>query len=491
LKLYQNTRYKELAPKWRKYKDWYEADHDTLVSNSAYLIPHPIELMPSEEAGRLYNSRKNRTEALKGVEMCVSIWTSILFRESPTFDKEAFTLLERTNGLEDIDGQGTSFESFIIEELSPQYLVYGDIAILAESFTANAISAGQEQELGLRPYLKIITPLCFTDWAKETANASRLGKLNFARYEYFKEDPRYSETDEIKRYLCSDSFRRDASGNVLIQKYESELDDHGQPKKANDGQIDWTPTTLISLSSELKEIPISLIQKESWVDGVCAEAKRHFNHRSNLDSINHFQGYPSTFIFGVDPSDAKQYKLISEYTLTFVKDTEARVERLQAGDSAGVERAVDDSLNMMFKVALDQVRSLPTDSKAVQGADTISEEKRNLYTLLVSTISRLENITQQALDNYALLAGEKEFKGKVTFNREIKEEDINQLIKIFNSFGDILKPIEGMSEAMAKKIIPKLKFDPETTEELLLNAEKADLEKKPEEETDPVDSALQ
>lgn len=474
MKLSYNPRYTKLSSKWVKYKDWYEADHDTLVNNSSYLIPHPIELMGTNESGKLFQSRKDRTEALKLVEMVVSIWCSILYREPPTFDDIAHTFLDKINAEDDIDGDQTSFESFIIEDLTPWYLVYGDIAILAESFNVQAISRAQELELGARPYLKIISPLSLTDWSKESADPKRLGKLNFARYEYYKEQPRLLETDNVVTLLCSDSFRRDASGAITIVKYQCELDKDGTPKKV-DNEIDWQSVKDIPVDPRLTEIPLALSQKETWVDGVCGEAKRHFNHRSNLDSINHFQGYPSTFMFGVDPSDAQQYKLISEYTLTFVKDTDARVERLPASDSAGMERAVADALNMTFKVGLDQVRSLPTDSKAVQGAETISEENRNLYTLLISTIDRLENLTQQALDNLALLAGETNFEGKVIFNREIKEEDINQLIKLFGSFADILKPIPGLTQAMAEKIIPKLRFGDEKTKELLTSATSTDL----------------
>jgi hypothetical protein len=488
MKLHKATRYKVLSPKWQKYKDLYEGDHDVIVNNPAYLIPHTLELKGTVESNKLYKNRKDRTKWLKIVEMIVSIWCSTLYKEPPSFDDAASALLERLNADKDIDGEQTSFKSFITDQLTPNYMVYGDVAVLSESFNLNAQSRAEELELGARPYLKLITPLQLTDWAKETANPARLGKFNFARYEYYKEQPRDSEEQEIKRLLCSDSYRRDAQGRISIQKYTAELDQQGKPKMV-DGEIDWTKGDLVLLNEKLTEIPLRILQKETWVDGVCEEALRYFNHRSNLDSHNHFQGYPSVYMFGVDPADGGQYNLIAEYILTMIKDPDARVERLSAGESAGMERAVEDSFNTTMKVGLDRWRSLPANSKAVQGAETISEENRPLYTLLLSTIDTLETFVQHSLNDLALLAGEDKFEGKVIFNREIVDDDINQLIKVFNSFKDLLMPIDGVQSAMAEKIIPKLKLSDEKTKELLEKIQSLVIEPA-QDENDPVNRVI-
>lgn len=458
--LFEHPEFYAKKNKWVKWRDLYQNDHSVMTGSSEYFWPHAMELKESPESRNLLASRKKRTRCLNLTEILVSLWCGYFFKEDPELDEEAKALLEMDNAEDNIDGYGTSFCGLIRERVAPNYLLYGKPILLVDSFQYQPQTGAEEQQMGMRPFITCIDPLDATDWEHETSDPARMGRLNSFRYEFLQQVPRASLLDQPRTLMCTYVMQRETAGAYSVKKFYAELDRQGnileQFRDKQTMQIQWRPNGEAMVN--LPELPVSLISRESWVKDAAEEALRHFNLRSNLDNVNYFQGYDTKFITGINPSDAPQYQAMTEYSAVFLPEGATPI-KLPANDPVALERAVADALMTTFKVGLNQLRAIPLDSKAVQGADTQAEDKDYQHALVESSIEDLENICNQALQHYAAFKGIKNFTGEICFNKEISEQDTDKFISVWTATRDSLLKVDGLEKSVIKKLISKLELD--------------------------------
>jgi hypothetical protein len=111
-----------------------------------------------------YSARLASTHLENHCKSVISTYVSFLFREEPDRDFGSLSLDPMVEQfLMDADHDGRSFDAFM-KEVSVWSSVFGHCWVLVVKPNLNAVSLGEEQMLGARPYVNLVTPLTVTDW---------------------------------------------------------------------------------------------------------------------------------------------------------------------------------------------------------------------------------------------------------------------------------------------------------------------------------------
>jgi hypothetical protein len=350
------------------------------------------------------------------------------------------------------------------DQVTATYLAYGKVAILADSFGEEVQSLAEQKEKGIRPFLEIIEPLDLVDWSIEQSDPKRMGEINAARQVYKLVGTRQSLTEIPRTYIYSVVRSRTPKG-YQIEKYRRLIED-ATIGLSVDAEINGEDSRF-ELAEEprlvkIDEVPISLLEDESWLKDLVGEVLRHYNLRSGLDNVNHYQGYQKIFVKGV--TDAAYQKALTEYIVSLLPEG-GDAFAIDAVDTSGLERAVDGALLSCFKIGLNQLRTLPSDSKEAPSAEAAQAERLNTTQLVEATIEDLENAANKALEHFGLLAGEA--PGKVYFNREISELGVEQILTIYQSMRQEFGNYPKIPQELVKKLVQKLFPNSEESAELL------------------------
>jgi hypothetical protein len=137
----------------------------------------------NETAGE-YSARLKSTPLENHCKSVISSYISFLFREEPVREFGSIeyepTLQEF---LEDADLDGRSFNAFM-KEVSVWSSVFGHVWVLVVKPNVGAVTKGDELQMGVRPYVNIITPLLVTDW---TWNRLANGRYNLTYLKYIED----------------------------------------------------------------------------------------------------------------------------------------------------------------------------------------------------------------------------------------------------------------------------------------------------------------
>jgi hypothetical protein len=106
-----------------------------------------------------YSARLASTHLENHCKSVISTYVSFLFREEPERDFGSLSLDPMVEQfLMDADHDGRSFDAFM-KEVSVWSSVFGHCWVLVVKPNLNAVSLGEEQQLGARPYVTLVTPL--------------------------------------------------------------------------------------------------------------------------------------------------------------------------------------------------------------------------------------------------------------------------------------------------------------------------------------------
>jgi hypothetical protein len=137
----------------------------------------------NETAGE-YSARLHSTPLENHCRSVISSYISFLFREPP---QREFGSIEYDpvlqDFLEDADLDGRSFDAFM-KETSVWASVFGHVWILVVKPNVGAETKGDELQLGVRPYVNLITPLAVTDWRW---NRQANGRYNLSYLKYIED----------------------------------------------------------------------------------------------------------------------------------------------------------------------------------------------------------------------------------------------------------------------------------------------------------------
>lgn len=466
--LYINPEYRQRYDNWVIARDLYEGRHEVL-SKSNYLWYHGIEQKANDKASERFRAaREERTRYLNLSEILISIWQSLFFRQPPKPDKVLKALLDQHGGEQNIDGQGTSLYSFIKNKVLVSRLNYGKVCILADSFPIQPRNLAEQQENNIRPYLDLIWPLDAVDWCVNYSEPARVGKFDFFRHTFYGTAPRSSsrEVPQVKKYSRELKL---VDGKYTVEQFSVSVDkdfrvitEHWDAKTNSE---DWQNPEMFS--TELGDIPISVIDCDSWLKDANEESLRFFNLRSNKDNILHQQGYQDKYIIGVSPNDKARINAFNEYSFKMLPEGgDAKV--LEPIDPSAYERAEQEAKASFFQVGLNKLRLMPNDSKETQAADATDKENEYTYAVVESELQELEDVCNDAIRNYGMFAtGKDNFEGKIELNKQITPESFQQFIEGYAAFKDILSNVDGVDQAVAKKVVKRFRLDEEDEAKIL------------------------
>lgn len=477
--LYTHPEYRQNQEDWILARDLYEGDHNTLVSK--YLWYHAIEQIANDpQSSKLRTLREQRTRYLNISEILISIWQSIFFREPVRPNKEFKALLDEHDGEENIDGKGTSLDSFAKNHVLVSALNFGKTIIVVDSFPIQPRNLAEQRTLGIRPYMELISPLDAPDWSEETGDPARLGNFNFFRYQFCGVMPRSRPDQEPKarRYsyaLIQNGNSYEAQVNYVdVDANFQAVKEHWDVEKNTEA---WQDGGTFPGPAEVGSIPVVVIGGESWTYDANQESLRFFNLRSTKDNILLQQGYQDKYLKGISPDEAGKYaKAFNEYAYKVLPEN-GDAFAIEPVSVASYESAEQEAIRNAFKVGTNKLHSLPSDSKESPGAEAQAKDSELTYALVQSTITEVENGLNRAVKYYGEFAGKKDFQGRVELCKNVTPESFSEFVTIHSVFRDLLSKVPGYDQETARKAIKRARFDSEKEAELLKAIDSVDITK--------------
>jgi hypothetical protein len=455
MKLYYKPEYLKSQEKFQTYKDFYEGDAETM-RQSKYLIPHELEV--KLQGGKLRQLRESRTEYTNFVEPVLSIYTSLFFKKPPTIPKEVEEMLG--DEIDDIDGEGNSLVTFMRDQITLNYLLYGQPIVRINSLGEKPKTKGEEATKSFRPYLEILDPLSVVDWQIETEKPESLGKLKFLRFEYVNYAPRERASDSVAPEILSKEYYLNSIGQLEIQRYKVQKDNKTPTKdtsKYSDSR-EWVKDGDPQVFSEWREIPIAAIfGNPSWVKDVIPQAKKLYNLESTLDNIHLFQAHQRQNAIGNIELDKIP---VSEFAITvWPEGTTFHTE--QPVNTTAIESRIEKVKDNLFKIALNQVKQVSSDSKAVQSDQTLREEKEYTLALIQSEIEAVENLINRSIEIYAKYKGDDHFVSEIRLSKDLDVSDFDRISKAFLMVRDELENLPTVRKLALKRFVKELDLSPD------------------------------
>ncbi len=386
---------------------------------------------------KLRNIRAKRSRYLNLTESVVSRWLSFLFRREPNIPESLKTILGKE--IYDIDGKGTSLETFIRENIGGHYVLYGRPTVLVDTAAVQAATLADAKREGARPFLEMLNPLEVVDW-EMTEDISRVGQFKFLRTEFDLVEPRTTYTQKPTKARYSKAFIYEGGAEVQrlykLNRSDKNLDSNEWEQQGPDLII---PNT---------RLPISQVQCDSFVKDASEMQLLVFNTMSAESSALNAQAFQRVFIAGNLKESQKM--MLNEYLINFLPEN-ASVQTVEPFNSAPLQQARDAFIEMTFKVAFNQLNTVSADSKAMPGAETRREMKDEFVALVQTSLSEIEDLVNRAMADYVFKKNGSEYTDRITFDKQITEDDIDREIAIWQAHVDDFKKIPTLHKGIIAK----------------------------------------
>jgi len=168
-----NLLYETYSSQWRYLLESYVGGQEYKDAN--HLTRYQLE------TDNEYRARIRTTPLENHCQSVISVYNSFLFREDP--DRE-FAGIEYMPELEDFladaDFDGRSLNAFM-KDVSTWMSVFGHAWIIVSKPNVGATTVADEQSLGVRPYVSLLTPMVVLDWQYQRQPSGRV-RLSYLRY---------------------------------------------------------------------------------------------------------------------------------------------------------------------------------------------------------------------------------------------------------------------------------------------------------------------
>jgi hypothetical protein len=168
-----NLTYITYQPRWKALLDAYLGGAE--YRKGKYLTKYQLE------TAQEYGARLDNTPLENHCQSIVSVYKSFLFRKEPQRD---FGSIEGMPELEDFiadaDMDGRSLNAFM-KDVATWSSVFGHCFILVSKPNVGAVTRAEEQQVGARPYVSLLTPLVVLDWYFKREATGRY-TLDYFRY---------------------------------------------------------------------------------------------------------------------------------------------------------------------------------------------------------------------------------------------------------------------------------------------------------------------
>jgi hypothetical protein len=172
----QNLEYQRNRDRWAFLLDSYVGGQQ--YKNGGYLTKYQLETSGE------YGQRLATTPLDNHCSSVVSVYSSFLFRESPSREFNGWEIYEDVKAfLKDANLEGQSLDAFM-KDVATWNSVFGHCWILMTKANLGLESQGAEMDMGVRPYVNILTPLAVLDWTWERSPS---GEYELVYFKYIEE----------------------------------------------------------------------------------------------------------------------------------------------------------------------------------------------------------------------------------------------------------------------------------------------------------------
>ena len=205
--------YEEFCGCWTFYLDSYEGGEDYL--RASYLFRHVKE---DEED---FRDRIQRSYYYNFCRTVVDTYVAHLFRKANSIYRRGDDEGEYERFLSDVDGRGTSMNTFMQEQVAPAAQILGQVFVVVDKprFQGELNSKAEEREKGVRPYVVAVDPRAVTDFRLDSQGNFLWIRIRERREEEV--DPFYksekAEGDEYvyRTWTRERWFLHDEEGNLI------------------------------------------------------------------------------------------------------------------------------------------------------------------------------------------------------------------------------------------------------------------------------------
>ena len=165
---------------YNRNRDRWQFLYESYVGGEEYRRSGHLTRYQLETEGE-YSSRLQNTPLDNHCASVIGTYISFMFREEP--EREFYTWQGQADVedfLNDANLEGQSFDSFM-KQASTWSSVFGHTWVIMTKPNLGAVSLGQELDMGVRPYVNLLTPLVVSDWKWERLPGGRY-ELSYFKY---------------------------------------------------------------------------------------------------------------------------------------------------------------------------------------------------------------------------------------------------------------------------------------------------------------------
>lgn len=414
-KFHEHPDYRDHKDKWELFHDLYEGNRSRFL-RSDYLPYHQLEKRQNGGT-ELRSIREKNTFYTNFVNPMLDIWRGLFFRKSSQVSDAAVEMLGE-DMLADLDGQGSSVDGFLRKSVFTNDYLYGRPIILVDAPSVTVESLAEQQAMGARAFITCLDPRQVKDWQIDPVTH----QLQRMRYEYTSVKPRSSLADKPEEVIFSRIFSKTSNGFESIV-YEKDGDSDEWRERAD----------LSGETTGFDTLPVVWTKfSESSVNDYYQEVLRHHILESSLDNGLAYQAWQRLYVSGMATADADQKAALSAYTVFFLPD-DATMGSVEPPNPKALVDRIGSQRDLVFKKAMRQLRQLPSDSRAAQGADTLRAEQDNTIAIIQSRLEDYEQIMNEAFRLAGLYFGKEDEEAVVTLDKDITDKDVQQTLLLFQS----------------------------------------------------------
>lgn len=467
-KRYAHPEYLRRVEDYRTLYDLYEGDQE-IMRQTKYLPKFNVENGSDDVRKKLYQQRLQRTFYTNLCEPIVWIWIGWLFQEEINTDQIGKIITKEEQA--DIDGQGTSLVDFI-QELARVLILFGPTYAVVDTPKGRAQTLAEQRAMGIRPYGQIIEPLFVPDWIVKNVDYTPSGEYQMIDYIWRAVGARQAGTDKPSEYWYRRSLSLDGNrvlSDLLIQK-TTDLQTNTKRTAAEEFDPYQQETTWERKGEqqaiELSRLPIVTGGKKSWIQACASNMLKRHQLESSHENILHSHAYPKIFIAGKPLGGTGEKLEFSENSVNFLEAGSSVITVAETNASA-LDLKVKDTTDTIFKIALNQIRTLPGTSQAVQSDRTIREERAPQFAAAKSAVKEFETLINGIVNVWAQYKGrEPNESERVTLNREFGQEDAEAAERRFMTYNKYINENSEWLRAHLSKAVEKEGFDDETTKKI-------------------------
>jgi hypothetical protein len=209
--LSSNTEYAEYRERWEYLFQSYMGGLE--YKDGSHLTKYNLE------TAQEYQARINSTPLDNHCNSVVQVYNSFLFREQP---EREFGSMDNSEAvlsfLRDADLDGRSLNAFM-KDVATWASVFGHCWMILVKPNTGAVTLADEQVLGVRPYLNLMTPLAVTDWRWAR---SVTGVYELVYFKYVEEFTPSGQTVKIWTPDTIQTLEVDQKNNRILNDYTEE-----------------------------------------------------------------------------------------------------------------------------------------------------------------------------------------------------------------------------------------------------------------------------